>query len=197
MSDVARLKKDLRREAAARRDGLDIDDRLIWDEAITALAVGLPELAPDALGEGVVAAYWPMKSEVDPRAILEMLSARGMATALPYIGEDRVRFRLWTPWQPVEPVGSGTLGPGPSAPEVEPAVLLMPLLAFDAGGQRLGYGKGHYDRVLASLPDALPIGLAYDAQEIPDLPREPHDRSLTIIVTPSRIIRPAETDRQK
>jgi 5-formyltetrahydrofolate cyclo-ligase len=188
-NDMARLKKDMRREATARRDALDIDDRLLWDEAIASAALTLPELDPRAIGSGVVAAYWPMRSEVDPRPILESLAARGVATALPFIIEDRVRFRLWTPWEPVEPVGFGTLGPGPSAPEVEPAILLMPLLAFDGIGQRLGYGKGHYDRVLASLPDALPVGLAFDAQEVEALPCEPHDRPLAIVVTQSRMIR--------
>jgi 5-formyltetrahydrofolate cyclo-ligase len=185
---VSQRKAQLRRQAAACRDGLDIDDRLIWDEAVVAAALSLPEL--QACGDkAIVAAYWPMKSEVDPRAILEGLAQTGIATALPFIAEDGVRFRLWTPWEPVEPVGSGTLGPGPSAPEVEPTILLIPLLAFDASGQRLGYGKGHYDRVLASLPDALPVGLAYDAQEVGALPCEPHDRPLAIIVTQSRIIR--------
>lgn len=183
-------KATLRRAALARRDALEIDDRLGWDEAIAARALALPEL----LGTiGPVSGYWPIRSEVDPRPILEGLAARGIPTALPVVTPDGLVFRAWTPWEPLMPAGFGTLGPGIDAPVVRPAVLLVPLAGFDRFGHRIGYGQGHYDRALAALRQhdgrATAIGLAYAVQEISAVPAELHDIPLDIIVTPDAAFR--------
>ncbi|CAN7431481.1 5-formyltetrahydrofolate cyclo-ligase [Bosea sp. LjRoot90] len=177
-------KAALRAEALARRDGLDLDERLIWDEAIVARALALPVFA-----QGPVSAYWPMRSEADPRPILEALHERGLPLCLPAIIEKRMLFRRWAPWEPIVPGGFGTLVPSPEEPEVKPTILIVPLAAFDRRGYRIGYGKGYYDRVIAELEPALTIGIAYAAQEITEVPAEAHDRRLDWIVTQDEAIR--------
>ncbi len=191
-SDIDAAKAALRQRMAARRDGLEIDDRLEWDAAIAEAVAGLDEFG----GPGPLGAYWPFRSEVDPRAILEAADQRGMACALPsFDGAGEVIFRAWKPWEPVMPVGFGMLGPAEEQPAVEPAILIVPLLAFDRRGVRLGWGKGHYDRVIARLAQTgrlLTVGVAYAAQEADEpLPFAPHDRPVDIVVTEREVIRPA------
>lgn len=180
-------KSKLRQQALSARDALEIDDRLIWDEAITERTVALF----DALGlsEGPVSAYWPMRSEADPRAVLEALHARGLPLCLPAIVAGAMLFRRWAPWEPIVPGGFGTLVPDPREPELDPAILLVPLAAFDRRGYRIGYGKGYYDRAIAALRPRVTIGIAYAAQEIAAVPDEPHDRRLDWIVTESETLR--------
>ncbi|WP_332683271.1 5-formyltetrahydrofolate cyclo-ligase [Bosea sp. (in: a-proteobacteria)] len=177
-------KAALRAQALARRDALDLDDRLLWDEAITERALALP-----AFPQGPVSAYWPMRSEADPRPILEALHARGLPLCLPAIVAGRMLFRRWAPWEPIVPGGFGTLVPRVDEPEVRPAVLIVPLAAFDRRGYRIGYGKGYYDRALTELQPLATVGIGYGAQEIAAVPDEPHDRSLDWIVTEKETIR--------
>lgn len=178
--DNASLRKAALRETAlARRDGLELDDRLDWDQAIAERALALEALA----GAGPVSAYWPMRSEADPRPILEGLHARGTALCLPAIVERRMIFRRWAPYEPIVPGGFGTLVPALDQPPVSPAILLVPLAAFDRRGYRIGYGKGYYDAVLAGLGAVTAIGIAYAAQEIEAVPEEAHDKRLDWVVT--------------
>jgi 5-formyltetrahydrofolate cyclo-ligase len=176
-------KAALRRAALVRRDALEIDDRLEWDQAIAERALAL-----DIWGKGPVAAYWPIRSEADPRPIMEGLAALGLPLCLPVVVDGGLVFRSWTPWEPVVPGGFGTLVPPETAPVMIPAVLVLPLAAFDRRGHRIGYGKGHYDRALARLPGARTIGIAYGVQEVPVVPEEPHDYRLDIIVTEREVI---------
>ncbi len=184
--DPAVRKATLREQALARRDALEIDDRLIWDEAITQAVLALP--AFDA-AEGPVAAYWPMRSEADPRPVLEALHERGLPLCLPAIVAKRMIFRRWAPYEPIVPGGFGTLVPDPAQPESVPAILIVPLAAFDRRGYRIGYGKGYYDAKLAEIGPVTSIGIAYAAQEIDTVPDEPHDRRLDWIVTERETIR--------
>lgn len=190
------LKAMVRGAALARRDALEIDDRLEWDQAIA------DHLSVSRLLDGVpgpVAAYWPMRSEADPRPVLVALHERGVATALPAMVPradgpgSEILFRRWVPWEPIVPGGFGTLVPGPDAPAVQPTALIVPLLAFDAGCRRMGYGKGYYDRAITVLRQRGPmlaIGIAYAAQQVQDVPMEAHDEVLDAIVTENGVIRP-------
>ena len=84
------------------------------------------------------------------------------------------------------------MAPGPQAAELRPQVLLMPLAAFDGRGNRIGYGKGHYDRAIAALEKVSPvvcIGLAFDVQEVGEVPAEAHDRRLDALLTPTGLRR--------
>lgn len=182
---AAQTKQELRLQVLERRDALEIDDRLIWDEAIVERVLALPVFD----GEGPVSAYWPMRSEADPRPILEALNEKGTALCLPAIVDGAMLFRRWAPWEPIVPGGFGTLVPEPAQPVVKPAILIVPLAAFDRRGYRIGYGKGYYDRALSELGAATAIGIAYGAQEIAAVPDEPHDQRLDWIVTEAETIR--------
>lgn len=181
--EAAILKSSLRKATLSRRDRLEIDDRLDWDQAMAERALSL-----DVWGQGPVAAYWPIRSEADPRPIMEGLAARGLPLCLPAVVGGSLVFRSWTPWEPVVPGGFGTLVPEATAPVLVPAVLIMPLAAFDRRGHRIGYGKGHYDKALAGLESPRTIGVAYSAQEVAQVPDEAHDHLLDLIVTEREVI---------
>ena len=93
-------------------------------------------------------------------------------------------MRLWEQGTPLYPSGFGTLAPSEIAPRVEPDVVVMPLLGFDKRGTRLGYGGGYYDRTLARMKKKPKlIGYAFAAQELPEIPRQPHDLPLDAVAT--------------
>jgi 5-formyltetrahydrofolate cyclo-ligase len=146
-------------------------------------------LAAVTLAPGlVVSGYWPQPEELDCRPLLLALHRAGHPVGLPVIARrgEPLAFRLW---QPERPLIAGTYGiavPPDDAPVVVPALVLAPLLAFDAAGYRLGYGGGFYDRTLEKLAaggNVVAVGVAYAAQEVPAVPRGPHDRRLDWIIT--------------
>jgi 5-formyltetrahydrofolate cyclo-ligase len=184
MTDIVALKTRLRAEALARRDAIEIDDRLDWDRAIAAHVL---TLAPF---DGPVAGYWPMRSEADPRPIMEAVAEAGIALALPAVVESRLQFRAWRPYEPLVPGGFGTLVPSPDSPVVTPRMLIVPLSAFDARCYRLGYGKGYYDAAIAALPGVRTIGIAYAAQQVAEVPTQAHDQRLDAIVTERGVVLP-------
>jgi len=170
-------KPSLREEARLRRISLARD---CPDFAARIAAIDLP------LPRGaVVSFYWPMGDEADPRALAHALAARGHKLALPVVAAKRspLHFRLWREGAPLIVHAFGMHEPAEDAPAVVPTVLLVPLLAFDARGHRLGYGGGFYDCTLASLSGKLAIGVAYAGQEVASLPAQPHDHPLDMVVT--------------
>jgi 5-formyltetrahydrofolate cyclo-ligase len=182
------LKEQLRNEALARRDGLDKAFREEAARAITAQALDVPDLSEIT----PVGGYWPIRSEVDPRPLMEALLERGQDVALSQILHPHLSWRLWQPGDVLIKGGFGVREPGPDAPEVFPKCLIVPLVAFDRGGGRIGYGKGHFDRAIAALEaqhPVLTIGLAYAVQEIEQVPIEEHDRLLDIVITETELIR--------
>lgn len=134
----------------------------------------------------VVAAYWPIRDELDCKPVLTRLMDEGQPVCLPVVlGDDQpLQLRLWEQGASLYPSGFGTLAPDDNARQVDPDVVLMPLLGFDRYGTRLGYGGGYYDRTLASL-SRLPrlIGFAFAAQELDHVPRDAHDVPLDAVVT--------------
>ena len=182
-TDAAAIKRRLRREALARRDAVPETARI---EAALALATHVDALEAD-MG-AVVGAYWPIRSEVDPRPLVFALHERGCRMALPAMTDERMAFRELTRTSDLVPSGFGTHAPAEGAPELVPGLILMPLAAFDARGNRIGYGRGHYDRAVAALHAAghTPrlIGLALDVQEVDAVPAEPHDMPLDGVLLP-------------
>ncbi|HUO88550.1 MAG TPA: 5-formyltetrahydrofolate cyclo-ligase [Rhizomicrobium sp.] len=173
-------KTSLRNEARARRAVLTRAD---FAGRIAAVAKDLP-LAPGA----IVAGYYPVRDEADPRALMSALAALGHPIALPVIVAERAAlvFRRWRTGDPLAPNAYGIAEPLAGAQEVEPDAVLVPLLAFDAGGHRLGYGGGYYDRTLDRIRKAKPVlavGIAYAGQEVALLPREAHDHALDMMLT--------------
>ncbi|GGC64406.1 5-formyltetrahydrofolate cyclo-ligase [Chelatococcus reniformis] len=185
-------KAALRRACLARRDALLPAVRAAAAQAIAANALLLPHLGQAAL-EGPVAGYWPIRSEVDPRPLMVALASRGAALCLPVVAAPTLRFRAYGAGDPLHDAGFGTRGPSPEALDVSPRILLVPCLAFDRRGGRLGYGAGHYDRALARLAAEGPvvaIALAFATQEVEQVPTEAHDRPLDAIVTEREWVSP-------
>jgi len=141
---------------------------------------------------GLVAGYWPIRGEFDPRPYLIRTLAAGGEVALPVVTHRRaaLRFRLWTPETPMEAGPWDTLQPVASA-EATPATLLIPLVGFDAGGHRLGYGGGFYDRTLAALrPRPLAIGLGFELGRLASLIPRSHDHPMDVIITETGAFEP-------
>ncbi len=134
-----------------------------------------------------VAGYWPVGSEADPRVLLAALAKAGAAIALPRMmtRHGPARFLSWPAGAPLSPDAFGVPSPPAESPDSAPRLILVPLLAFDRRGGRLGQGGGHYDRILADLKPqgVLAVGLAFAGQEVDDIPQGPLDQRLDWIVT--------------
>lgn len=181
-SSLAARKAEIRRTALAARDRLDLDLRRDASLTVARTLLEMPQL----LEAKLVAGYWPIRSEVDPRPAMMELSAGGARIALPHVTPTGLVFREWKPGAALVRGGFGLSEPDPSLPEVAPDALLVPLAAFDRAGRRLGYGRGYYDGAIAHLSEGrtlLTVGVCFAAQEVPEVPVEPHDRSLSAIVT--------------
>ncbi|MCR6671802.1 5-formyltetrahydrofolate cyclo-ligase [Devosia ginsengisoli] len=134
----------------------------------------------------VVAAYWRIRDELDCQPILVKLMDSNQTVVLPVVlgPEQPLDLRIWEQGASLYESGFGTLAPSELAPKAEPDIVIMPLLGFDGRGTRLGYGGGYYDRTLASMSKKPKlVGLAFAAQELDSIPREPHDVPLDAIVT--------------
>lgn len=190
IAELDAAKRDLRKICAAARDRLSTDDRATAAVRIGGIGLGFAA----APSRSVVSAYAAMGSELDPAPLVERLAAAGYRTCLPVIQPlgNPLRFRAWQPGEPLVARTWGIREPADDAPEVEPDVLLVPLLAFDRRGMRLGYGGGYYDRTLERLRTLKPIlavGLAFAGQELPQVPCGPHDQPLDWILTDGGPIR--------
>lgn len=135
-----------------------------------------------------VSSYVPIGSEADPTAIAFAASERGCSIVLPHVTsrESPVRFFRWEPDHPLIDGPLGLRQPSDDAPEVEPDIVLTPLLAFDGAMNRLGQGAGHYDRVFERLPNAWRIGIAWSVQRVEALATDPWDMPLHGVVTEAR-----------
>lgn len=159
--------------------------------AAAAIAQAAPQLLP-APGE-VVGGYWPLPGEIDCRPLLIALADLGATLALPEVtaSDAPLSFRAWAPGDLLEPGPHRTLHPTEAAPLRRPTLLLVPMLAFDAKGFRLGFGGGYYDRTLESLRQQsglVAVGLAFAAQRVPALPVEPWDQALDAILTEEGLV---------
>ena len=133
----------------------------------------------------IVASYMPVGREADPSAIAWAASERGCCLVLPHVlsREAPLRFLAWTPKEPLVAGPLGLSQPAEDALELDPAIVLTPLLAFDGALNRLGQGAGHYDRAFARLPNAWRIGIAWSVQQVEMLAVDPWDVPLNGVVT--------------
>jgi 5-formyltetrahydrofolate cyclo-ligase len=189
---VAARKAELRSEAVARRDALPPAKRRIAAEAIAAR--GLPEdLAAAAGADATVSGYTPLKSEINPLPLMRLLADNGAALALPVVvgrGQPLV-MRAWSFHAPLKAGVWGISEPLDDADEVFPDMLIVPLLAFDRHGRRIGYGAGYYDITIAQLRGMKPvvaIGIAFAAQEVESVPVTARDARLDLVLTEREII---------
>ena len=150
-------------------------------------------VSADFGNEAILAAYWPMASEMDVRPALVALDRIGVLMTLPEVAEkDRpLRFRAWTPDEALIEGDHGTFHPLHTAPLMRPDVVLVPMLAFDRKGYRIGWGGGYYDRTLELLRktgECIAVGVAYSAQEVDEVPTDAYDQRLDWIITEQEAI---------
>lgn len=200
--DIATHKQALRAEARARREAVDAATR---EQAARRFAeTGLTFLRcsdPHSGGPRAIAGYHPIGAEADCRPLMERLALAGHATALPVMdGPDRpLIFRRWAPGEPLVAGGLDIPVPRPDVASVRPDILLVPLLAFDRAGRRLGYGGGFYDRTLAALRAQVPVvavGIAFSVQEVDKVPHAAYDALMDWVVTERETIETARHDRR-
>jgi 5,10-methenyltetrahydrofolate synthetase len=134
---------------------------------------------------GVIGYCWPIRAEVDCRPLVESLLGRGWRAAMPtvVVPAAPMEFRVWWPDAPMTADPFGIPVPATAVDGV-PDVLLLPLVAFDAAGYRLGYGGGYFDRTLAGCrPRPLTVGVGFECCAVESIRPEPHDVPLDAIVT--------------
>lgn len=180
------LKAQYRNERLAARDAIPADERIEMGLAMAAHGGDAIDVAPGAIASG----FLPIRSEVDIRPLMARLRERGARLCVPAIlNRSTIVFRELVPGAALIATGFGTSGPGPDAAVLDPDIMLVPLSAFDSTGHRIGYGAGHYDRAITRLHqkglNPRLIGIAFDCQEVPSVPAEPHDVRLDAILTES------------
>jgi len=181
-------KASLRQRAVALRDALPAAERQAAAAAIAARAFPVP-VPPGA----IVSAFFPMGSEISPMPLLKRLADKGAKLALPVVA-GRGKPLIMRAWKVGDALDTGVWGirqPKAEAPEVDPDILIVPLLAFDRTGHRIGYGAGYYDMTIVRLrgiKSITAIGLAFAAQEIPKVPATERDARLDLVLTEREII---------
>ena len=163
-AELARVHPDFAREAAAHVAALKIADG------------------------ATVGAYVAIRDEADPHLILKKLTLQSCTLAFPRVvaKDEPLVFHRWKPGENLQRGAYGIPEPSKDWPLAYPKILLVPLLAFDRAGHRLGYGGGFYDRTLDFLranSTVRAIGVAYAGQEVDELPREAHDHPLDAVIT--------------
>lgn len=179
-------KKALRGDAKARRQAAFVKHGTRAAEMIAAHGL---TFCPTKAGQ-IVSGFSAIGDEIDAGPLMNRLHNEGFKLALPVIaGKGKpLIMRAWAPGDPMEEKTWGICEPLDSAQEVYPDVLLVPLLAFDPQGYRLGYGGGFYDRTLAKLRAMKPViavGLAFDEQRLDAVPRDSYDLPCDWVLTPS------------
>lgn len=191
-------KAALRAEMRALRKARGPLERKAAGEAAAALLAALLEELPP----GPVALFHALPEEIDTGGAFRAVAGGGRSLLLPrQAGKNRaLDFHAFRPGDPLLPGPYGVLEPIAAAPRLEPAILVLPLLAFDRAGGRLGYGAGFYDRTIRELhgrgrrPPV--IGLAFSFQEVPRVPTGPCDARLEMVITERELIRCIKTALQ-
>ena len=183
------LKRLLREQTVTARARLSPGERATRSHAIADRVV----LLDGFRRASIVALYVPVGAEVDTGELAHRAAAAGKTLVWPRSvpGSRRMVFASCSPGEMV-PGPLGAPEPPAWAPAVPPGsidLFVVPGLAFDPAGGRLGRGGGHYDATLAALPPGAPrVGLAFEAQLVPEVPREPHDVALDAVVTEERVL---------
>ncbi|WP_439271472.1 5-formyltetrahydrofolate cyclo-ligase [Pseudochrobactrum sp. HB0163] len=143
--------------------------------------------------QSCISGFWPIRSEIDPRPLMQALETRQMRLCLPAVLDAQtIEFRAMSFADSLIETGFGTMGPADHAPVVDPDIMLVPLAAFDSCGNRIGYGAGYYDRAIAALhrKNRFPvlIGVAFAMQQVDHIAHEPHDVALDYILTETGVI---------
>jgi 5-formyltetrahydrofolate cyclo-ligase len=183
---MADAKQELRAEAFRRRKEAFERHGAEASRKIAAQGLDFLGVKPDS----VVSGFAAIRDEINPAPIMTWLQAEGFRLALPVMqGKGKpLLMRSWSPGDAMAPAMWGIAEPTEDKPVLEPDVVLVPLLAFDSRGYRLGYGGGFYDRTLSrlrKLKRIVAVGLAYDEQKVDVVPAESYDEKLDWVLTPS------------
>jgi 5-formyltetrahydrofolate cyclo-ligase len=187
---IADEKRAERTRALARRAAAHANHGKRAGVRLAEHGLGFVEPAPGA----IVSGFSAIRDEIDAGPLLDRLAGEGFRLALPVM-QGKGKPLLFRAWAPDDEMGSATWGiaePLPSRAMLEPDVVLVPLLAFDARGYRLGYGGGFYDRTLAALRARKPIvavGVAYDELKVDAVPHLDYDQRIDWVLTPSGPLR--------
>jgi 5-formyltetrahydrofolate cyclo-ligase len=187
------MKQDVRRQFRKRRDALPEADRLAASMAVRRCI----EASEPYRRASHVLFYASMGSEVPTWGFIEAARKGGKVVVLPRIGGDELTLHAWDGVKPLAQHSLGILEPEAAFPGVGASridVVLVPGLAFDRSGHRLGYGGGFYDRLLRRLHRGWRVGIAYEFQLVDRLPSEPHDERLDAIVTAGGVHVPESRD---
>lgn len=177
----------LERKGQVRRHALEKRRSANSAEANIKATDHLYEFLSQKPKDTIVSGYMAIRTEINPLPALTRLSGTGMQVCLPIIqGRGKpLLFRAWTPDSPMIEGDFGALIPR-GGDYLTPDVLIVPLVAFDANGHRMGYGGGFYDRTLEDLRSRKPIsaaGFAFEGQRADVLPCEPTDQPLDLVIT--------------
>ena len=137
--------------------------------------------------ESIVGLYWPKLYELDTRPLIKVLSIKNLILALPIIKNERMIFKKWNYTDPLFYNFYKFYAPSFNATSVKPDIVIVPLLAFDSSGYRLGYGKGYYDKYYSNNKKLNYCGYGYNNQFITSLPNEQHDLKLNYVITEKKI----------
>jgi 5-formyltetrahydrofolate cyclo-ligase len=189
VSDLYAIKAELRRSMRQRRAQFAAEAGAEASRAATDRALAILQPSPG----DAIAAFLSLPGEIDTAPVIAAIAAAGGDVLLPRMVARGapLAFHRWHPGQPLETASMGVRQPLPDSPRTDPSRLVVPLLAFDRRGYRLGYGGGFYDRTLARLRASgrvLAVGFAFDVQELPEVPHGRYDEALDVIVTETRTI---------
>ncbi len=182
-------KTDLRKYLRQSRHNFVLQHNLSQIEPQNIVAKPLLELINNAT---CLAGYHDVKGEPSVLGLMRFAGQASVKTALPRVEvaadsddlkKGDIRFLKWVPDDPLERSPLGFMQPFPRSPEIDPDIILTPLLGFDRGLNRLGQGAGHYDRAFARWPAAIRIGIAWSIQEHADIPTDPWDIPLHAVLT--------------
>ena len=137
--------------------------------------------------ETILGLYWPILYELDTRPLIKVLSEMNLKLALPIIKEGKMIFKKWMISEPLFYNSYNFYSPLAKAKYTKPDILIVPVLAFDSEGYRLGYGKGYYDKYYSKNKQLKYYGYGYNAQYIKSLPNDPHDLKLKHVITEKKI----------
>lgn len=188
LDNVKEEKARLRTEAFARRDAMPAEARAKAAETVTRRPFPVP--VPQG---AIVSGFSPIRTEFNPVPLMRKLADAGASLALPVVAGSGLPLTMRA-WKFGDEMASGVWGirePKPSAPEVFPDILLVPLACFDRSGHRIGYGAGYYDRTIARLrgmKKIAAIGVCFAVQEIEHVPATPFDQRLDLVLTENEII---------
>ncbi|MEQ1789387.1 MAG: 5-formyltetrahydrofolate cyclo-ligase [Rickettsiales bacterium] len=181
-------KQEIRKKLIADRLKIPLETA---KQAADSLAEYLLSVIPMGV---VVAGYCAIRGEIDANKALISLLARGNKVALPVVTETgrTLKFLDHSSGEPLQIGKFGISCPQSHSPEIVPEVVIVPLVGFDISGNRLGYGCGYYDTTISSLraknKTMKIIGIAYNMQKLENIPTEPHDEKMNMVITEREII---------